>query len=1132
MHHRRFFAFPNSSEVPRSTPLPPMRAVFFLAAGALAAVGSAQPQPPTEYLPARFEIVKLDPNPVPENETFTIVMRVINRIDRALVVRSTQKTEAIPDTRDFTLDSRQERIVELPGRFSLPGDRDVVVAMSWQTDKTIKKFLPSGQIISVPVYSPLGEDAKAIAVYAKSRPPAQPSFFDLSPDQADSNGATFSGVVQTVVGAQDGLFAIPKTAGVWRSVNGKPWTYLPGSPQRAFSIAIDPNNSSRLAVGERADDNPDARLGRSGLWESSDFGNSWTYTYDPTPDADSQQIPAVTFARTTSTLLIATTRGVARKERSSTANPFEGTFAYGVPNAGCPGLTALGRITALTASETRVWARSSTHIFFSDDDGKTWACRAFPPTVDIPSFPNLVADFNTTSIGGNDNAAIGAFDDRAFLIFKATVPRSDPRASADSRCNPASPQNIPTFNLCELNNRSPLIIFDPAKSGSAAWTAQNTGDNDGRGLNGRRFVKTYSIDPLKCPAFANRAIGAGRQIAYGAGQGVQQALSQAGDGRIVWDNVLLTGAGSYPQGIQTPVHSDVWDFALPSDYCPPLKAKAFFVTDGGIDEGEPAANTPARWASMTWSTRSQGLHVQTAQDLLVVESSTVPAPIPGKPAIPILNIAYPTQDNNGWWRKADGNWLNISAGGDANYVAGDVAQPAAVIWRRLNVADDNQGRGWAKVIDANGTDTGIMLNRDQPLDGPTRIQAIQSQASEKLGSGTLDMTMLVQLPLTKADGTAAPDPSGSSSTGTRLALIRNTHFEQKPDGPGSGFAGWTTELDALPQDTRRFWVAGGHTNPRYYFYTGGSNTACPNGLQVWGRASIGGKFAWRCLISNLVDVPVGNDGVGLHGPAFVNPFDPNVIVVAASGSSGSPGTLKISINAGKEFCDLPGLTALMTESGRYPLVGVYAPNGTFDSLGSRFHGYPFSIPSHISFSRYSSSQFVVASPYTGLYEGHLSPVGQPKVSGSCTDPGWKEPRWMDLSPFMPGSRSYVSATAIIGDAAIVSTAGRGVYAISGMRLPRPASYFQTLAQARSSDVIASLQTGDGDALPWARVLVTIYERDTRTLKQNGVQVRTDGSGKLRLPFVLAQGKYVVDLKFVGDGSISPAIAKYSLEIIP
>ena len=38
------------------------------------------------------------------------------------------------------------------------------------------------------------------------------------------------------------------------------------------------------------------------------------------------------------------------------------------------------------------------------------------------------------------------------------------------------------------------------------------------------------------------------------------------------------------------------------------------------------------------------------------------------------------------------------------------------------------------------------------------------------------------------------------------------------------------------------------------------------------------------------------------------------------------GMLRISINSGKDFCDLPGLTALVTESGRYPIVGVFAPN--------------------------------------------------------------------------------------------------------------------------------------------------------------------------------------------------------------
>jgi hypothetical protein len=677
------------------------------------------------------------------------------------------------------------------------------------------------------------------------------------------------------------------------------------------------------------------------------------------------------------------------------------------------------------------------------------------------------------------------------------------------------------------------MTFFPAGTGDAAWVAQYTADNDGRGANGRRFANTFEVDAATCPGTSG-TIGSGRLLAYGAGQSVQQALSAGSDDRIVFDRVLRTSGSDAPNGVATGVHSDVWDFFVPTDYCPPARGQVFFATDGGVDVGSPAAAEPTRWSAMSWSRRSAGLHVQTAQNLFVAESATVPPPSSDLPKLPIRHIAYPTQDNESSWRNEDGSWREIGAGGDVNWVAGDIAQPAAILWRRFDVAGDGLSRNNAKFFAAGGTPKPIMLNRDQALDGPTRVRAIQTLATEAVEAGALDIVMLVQLPLTKEDGTRASEPPGGTAGGTRRVLIRNTRFDLEPDGPGSNFKGWRIEVDDLPADTRRFWATGGHENPTWFVYTGDGHPTCSNGLQVRGRAGIAGfaKFIWRCLVRDLVAFSDSNDGVPQNGPAFVNPYDPNVILVTGSPTTGAPPVLRMSIDRGEHFCDLPALTALVTGSGRYPVVSTVEPHSAFNRVGSRFHGYPLAVPSDVGFDRHAPSLIAVASPYTGIYVGRLSPINQSRVSGSCSDPGWKEPDWLDLEPYQPRARAYVTGAALIGGGVVVSTAGMSAYAIPGIRAARPASWFSTSATASAAAPIAVLHRAEGSPASWSRVLVTVRQWNDGAVVLNSRQVRTDLEGNVRLPGPVGPGTYVVSLQFRGDGSVTPSFAKFQLVVVP
>jgi hypothetical protein len=615
---------------------------------------------------------------------------------------------------------------------------------------------------------------------------------------------------------------------------------------------------------------------------------------------------------------------------------------------------------------------------------------------------------------------------------------------------------------------------------------------------------------------------------------VQQALSAGADDRIAFDRVLRTWGSDALNGVSVGVHSDVWDFFVPNDYCPPTRGAVFFATDGGIDMGTPAADAPAVWSAMSWSRHSANLHVQTAQNLFVSESATVPPPSSDLPKLPIRHIAYPTQDNESSWRNEDASWRQIGAGGDVNWVAGDIAQPEAILWRRFDVAGDKLSRNNAKFFAAGSDPKPIMLNRDQPLDGPTRVRAIQTLVTETPQANALDVVMLVQLPLTRDDGTPATEPEGGSGTGSRRVLIRNERFDQEPDGPGSNFKGWRIEVDGLPSDARRFWVSGGHDNPVWFVYTGDGNAACSNGLQVRTRAGIASisRFAWECLVRDLVEFDEGNDGVPQNGPAFVNPYDPNVIIVTGSQTAGAAPVLRISIDRGEHFCELPALTALVTGSGRYPVVGTFKPNVAFDRLGSRYHGYPLTVPSDVGFDRHVLSQVAVASPYTGIYVGRLSPLNQPRVSGSCADPGWREPDWLDLEPYEPRARAYITGAALIGGGVVASTAGLSAYAIPNARNALPGSWFATSTTANASAPIAVLHRADASALPWARVLVSLRGWNDDALVLNNSRVRTDLQGNVRLAGPVAPGTYAASLQFPGDGAVTPSFAKFQLTIAP
>ncbi|HEX8089358.1 MAG TPA: hypothetical protein VF762_10925, partial [Blastocatellia bacterium] len=147
---------------------------------------------------------------------------------------------------------------------------------------------------------------------------------DTSPDLANYTDQTFrgstAGLTSAIAGNYNALYAVSLNAGVWKSVEGRRWQQLPKSPPLAYSIAVDPNEPAHLVVGERNGDSIAASLNRSGVWESLDGGNSWSYVLDPRAinACGSQAIPSVAFDAL-SNIYAATGCGVVKKPAGATA---------------------------------------------------------------------------------------------------------------------------------------------------------------------------------------------------------------------------------------------------------------------------------------------------------------------------------------------------------------------------------------------------------------------------------------------------------------------------------------------------------------------------------------------------------------------------------------------------------------------------------------------------------------------------------------------------------------------------------------------------------------------------------------------------------------------------------------------
>ena len=357
----------------------------------------------------------------------------------------------------------------------------------------------------------------------------KPTLQDISPDL--SNGTSreapsSAGLTVALAGGTSRLYAVSLNAGVWRSDGPEhAWVQLAQSPPRAYSIAIDPTNAQHLAVGEREDDKKDVAARRSGVWESFDSGDTWSYILDPrTLGCSAQAVPAVVF-NAEATLFAATSCGVARR---ASGNP---KFEIATDTSG------LGPINAITLSQNGVWARTANRLLIADEIGMRWEIKVIPPQF--------------TFMSQGEVFSLAASDRFAYLSC-CTVPEPP----------------------CGGSNK--LLIYN---LGLDNWTIQPTLPDaagkpalgcDGTGLGGSKFVRGFMFSGgTSTPVF---------RLFVSSAQEIYEAVGFDANGAATGWSMPL-GASCSGCTNQDPVHSDFWDFLLD-----PRSGHMWVANDGGVYE--------------------------------------------------------------------------------------------------------------------------------------------------------------------------------------------------------------------------------------------------------------------------------------------------------------------------------------------------------------------------------------------------------------------------------------------------------------------------------------------------------------------------------------------------------------------
>lgn len=969
-----------------------------------------------------------------------------------------------------------------------------------------------------------------------------PRVTDISPDFPDGSAtddASPAGIAGQLIGSADRLIAVSRTSGLWIMTNGR-WSPLADSPRGAHRIAVDPTDPSHLAVATYLEPERDGGLSDSGLWESWDAGKSWQKVY---PKVGGERIHDVAFGPATGTLFAATTdHGALRREKVGSTAEARYQFQTASPTA----TDQPGRdIIALATGPTTVWAASATQLFRSPADGRFDAQALAPWTVhDLPDpartlpldvraparslFPDMWPAEGARVTNVNLNAQprnFAALDAFAFMPVKTSVPmpppgacRADPRpfACADVRCDSDNEEFKPNATACDpTGNNSTILTFDLARN---AWTIRTTGDGDGTGLGGGRFMKTYTTTCATAPA----VVGGRWHVFHGSGQGVQQAMQISATGDVLWSDVA--------HAFRAPFHHDLWDVHIPNPYCPAPDAPAFVATDGGVF----AAVTPSggfgtrpnpefngNVGGMDWRSLNAGLHTHNVHDVAVVQGAG------GHPAL-LAYIAYITTDNGGWYRGRDGLWRHDKSG-DAGLVGAD---PLGRTPAFENVAPGFLLRGLHNtkaMLDWDGGTSGFDLSDDAGLfaDHDSGFQVVFTQPGEA-ADGRLRVVTLARLPLVNDDGSRC-----CSDAATGLRVVFNRDFGGAPRMVDDH---WAARGPALPDDGRRVWPVGSRDAPGLFVTAGTAGASAK--LLHWNAGTDWSELANDVMPAEHVDPTAwtGAPGPAPNGPVFAKPYAP----VEAFAIAGSPAGVVRFHGPAFDRCMLDALDALLSHSGRFAFDGrgngatppsrrAFFWNDELGAVGKTFQGGGYTLPSDMAFEAVEGPGWVAAvSPFGDVFVAQLGlKPERPLPANTC------DPLWRDLTGTLPRPLAPVSSVAWDGQKLILGTEGRGLLQVSSVDRAPVATYF-TLTTSTPKRLV--LHRGDGRPVPYAPIHLVLRQPTdpsaATTTPALHLDLRGDADGAYDLPLATAPCTGVnctgnpppppiAFATFAGDGLLAP-----------
>lgn len=1102
----------------------------------LAVVGWAGTEP--VHAASSFSILKVDPNPVAAGTPVEILFQFENTETTELLIRVELAGAA----------TKHEKTVSVPPGGMHVDSFELVAAAPGRHDLELRAFQAVGFILvrkgptDIERRPRWGKPIIATTSYTSFSPvtpPARPRESRIGPRDPGTNSPdqnSHAGAIWRVAGRVAALYAVSKHAGVWKNANDGMWRQLRGSPRRAGAIAVDPSDVNHVVVGERADDTTVSEAGDIGVSESFDGGETWQRILDPALDprfAAAPGINDVAFGPYGRSLLVATSIGIgvraARPDRSEASRGFEFPAS------------ARGPVRELASNENTVWAFDNTGngrllqwtmspAAWRDLDlnrpatWAAWTAHPVPATVDV--FPESGTDPAVAGGITDSRGGLSGFDDLAFLSVNPVVGPAHPRAAEDPACAPPN-----SASRCDIfKNRMAILIFDPRLPAGAQWRAQLSGDNDGRGLGGRAFTAART---LECPSLPAE-IGRRRRLYLGAGQSVQEALSIDPAGRLTWSKPA--GARSHR------MHVDFWDIHVDTAVCPPAQFAAWIPTDGGVFRGRvsgggigtrPNPDFEGAIDGLEWTSASLGLETQNVHLLAFAK----------RPGDTLPFLLYATGDNDGWWGRPGGPWYGGGTAGDANVALADGASKWGIAFRGFNGGGTCGGGNCAYAVTF-GSEIDRSFNiggRPTPFASPTVFTFIQKLASEATAE-PVQAAMLVQLPFRDGDGNPIAGALGTDNPASRTAIIRTADYASTL---GVFTSGWTIAVDDVPAEAERFWVSGGTANPRYFVFTPRSAT-CPAGLQ---RRDTTGN--WQCLRQDLAfaddeaarELRTMQTFMAPAGPVFVDPYNPDIIVALVLGANPR---VDLTLNGGNDWCPMPALTGLATESGRFPLAGDdgfgrmnpdtrYGQSG----LGNRYHGSILPRIAQVAFDRSYPTRAVVVTPTSGVYYGDFALTAMETKRGvRCQEPVWRALQKHDDNWGYPSTGTLLDGIAYLG------TEGNGVFQISNLDTGLIATYFDLGSTFSPGATAATIRTARG-VVAWGRYVLRIaaeVDNPARATNPNAparltrattVRGRTNGAGEVVFPAgsvvadLFPPGTTVVcDLGFPGDGRAAPARVRF------